>query len=115
MAGEDDRPVDLAGAKQLPKPHLDSNSDSVARNERAFFDHEENMQSGHIGWIGKVWGGKYEKPGNISVVVILFLVSYIGLMIFAFPTNPHFKDVFMGLTSIITLILGYLFGSSDRK
>ena len=42
-------------------------------------------------------------------------VLTLGVLIFAFPESPVFGDIFAGLTSIITLILGYLFGSSDKS
>lgn len=92
-----------------PKP------DRLATDEGKFFSHEENMQSAQLGSIGKIWGAKSEKPGNVSAIIAILLAAYLGVLIFAQPESEKFDDVFAGLTSIITLILGYLFGSSDRR
>ena len=86
-----------------------------AAEEEKMFTHTENMQNAQLGWIGKIWGVKSEKPGNVSAIIALVLAAYLGLLIFWQPDNKHFSDVFAGITSIITLILGYLFGSSDRR
>ncbi|MFV0408401.1 MAG: hypothetical protein ACK5LJ_01480 [Paracoccus sp. (in: a-proteobacteria)] len=106
-------PVTLEDAQAVtvspPKP------DRMAADEEKMFAHEENMQNAQLGWIGKFWGAKSEKPGNVSAIVALLLAIYLGILIFAFPSSPIFGDVFAGLTSIITLILGYLFGSSDKS
>ena len=88
---------------------------STAASEEKMFAHKENMQSAQLGWIGKFWGAKAEKPGNVSAIVALLLAIYLGVLIFFFPESTVFSDVFAGLTSIITLILGYLFGSSERN
>ncbi len=109
----DDKPVSLEVAQQAtvkpPKP------DRMSADEEKFFAHEENMQNAQLGWIGKIWGAKSEKPGNVSAIIALLLAGYVGALVFLQPDNPRFDDVFTGLMSIITLILGYLFGSSDRR
>ena len=106
-------PVTLEKAQQTtvapPKP------DRMAANEEKMFAHEENMQNAQLGWIGKIWGAKSEKPGNVSAIIALVLATYLGILIFCQPENENFSDVYAGITSIITLILGYLFGSSDRR
>jgi hypothetical protein len=113
MNDEPSKPVTLEAAQQTtvapPKP------DRMAADEEKMFAHDENMQNIQLGWIGKVWGAKSEKPGNVSAIIALVLASYLGLLIFWQPENENFSDVFAGITSIITLILGYLFGSSDRS
>ena len=106
-------PVTLENAQETkvapPKP------DRMAADEEKMFAHEENMQNAQLGWVGKFWGAKSEKPGNVSAIVALLLAIYLGVLIFCFPDSEIFGDVFGGLTSIITLILGYLFGSSDKS
>lgn len=92
-----------------PKP------DRMAGDEEKLFSHEENMQSAQLGWIGLIWGAKSEKPGNVSAIIAILLAFYLGMLIFWQPDNERFEDIFTGLMSIITLILGYLFGSSDRR
>ena len=109
---DDDKPVSLEKAQQTtvkpPKP------DRMAADEEKMLGHEENMQNAQLGWIGKIWGAKSEKPGNVSAIIAILLAVYLGVLIFGQPQNAKFDDVFTGLMSIITLILGYLFGSSDR-
>ena len=92
-----------------PKP------DQTARDEAAFFDYQQKMQNAQLGWIGRIWGSRHEKPGNVSAIIAIILTAYLGFMIFYFSESPLFGDIFSGLTSIVTLILGYLFGSSDRS
>jgi len=92
-----------------PKP------DKTAADEQKFFAHEENMQNAQLGWIGKIWGARTEKPDNVSAIIGIVLTVYLGVLIFWYPDNSQFSDIFSGITSIITLILGYLFGSSDRR
>jgi len=99
---------------QVPRP------DQRATDEQAQFDHKERMQETQLGWVGKIWGSRSEKPGNISAIVALILVLYIGglLATALFSPNVSFSDVsdaLAGVTSIVTLILGYLFGSNDRR
>ncbi len=86
-----------------------------AADEEKMFTHAENMQNAQLGRIGKLFGVKSEKPGNVSAIIAIALAAYLGLLIFWQPDNKHFSEVFAGITSIITLILGYLFGSSDRR
>ena len=95
--------------QEPPKPT------QLAKNEKEQFDHAENMEKSRLGWIGRFWGNKSEKPGNISAIVAIVLAGYLGAWIFFFNDQANFSDVFAGLSSIITLILGYLFGSSDRR
>ena len=113
MVDDTSKPVSLEAAQQAtvspPKP------DRMAADEEKMFAHEENMQNAQLGRIGKIWGAKSEKPGNVSAIIALVLATYLGLLIFCQPDNAHFDDVFSGITSIITLILGYLFGSNDRR
>jgi hypothetical protein len=107
------QPISLETAQEAtvtpPKP------DKMALNEANFFSHQENMQNAQLGWVGRMWGARSEKPGNVSAIIALLLSAYLGILIFVFNDAALFNDIFAGLTSIITLILGYLFGSSDRE
>lgn len=111
MAEEKEATVaDIAEADvSEPKP------DSAAYLEQKSFEHEENMQKTELGWVGKIWGSRSEKPGNISAIVALILVIYLGFLLFSDSPADVFDEKFAGITSIITLILGYLFGSNDRR
>lgn len=89
-------------------------ADDLASSEEKMFAHTEKMQGVQLGWIGRRWGARTEKPGNISAIIALVFAILLGILIFYWPEHSNFDYVFHGLSSIITLILGYLFGSSDR-
>lgn len=89
--------------------------------------HERQQFQSELGWIGKVFGGRNEKPGNISAVVIV--LCFLGLAMvwgtdvysnFYFATHKinapvmPVGHILSGLASVITLVLGYLFGSNNR-
>jgi len=94
--------------------------DQKAKGEREQFRHAEKMQETQLGWVGRIWGSRSEKPGNISAIVALILVLYLGVLFtFALCSSEvslaDIADTVSVITSIITLILGYLFGSNDRR
>lgn len=117
MAGEEELATleELAQASvPVPKP------DKMAQNEAEQFRHEERMQETQLGWVGKVWGSRSEKPGNISAIVAIILVLYMGILMGASlwgeaKALAEIQDTLSMLSSIVTLILGYLFGSNDRR
>lgn len=88
--------------------------DKTAKNEAALFAHEENMHKAKLGWVGAVWGSKSEKPGNIAAIVAIVLLVFVGVLIFQYRDWALFSDTLAVLMSPITLILGYLFGSSSK-
>ena len=83
--------------------------------DKEAYAHKESMQIANLGWVGRIWGAKSEKPGNVSAMVLLIFSLILGIFIFTLTDSEHFQYIFSGMTSIITLILGYLFGSSDRN
>ena len=91
-----------------PKP------DQNARDERAFFSHKENMHKAELGWVGAVWGSKSEKPGNIAAIVAIVLLIFIAILLIRLRDWDKFGSTLAAMMSTITLILGYLFGSSSR-
>ncbi|KLI63583.1 hypothetical protein [Aurantiacibacter marinus] len=91
-----------------PKP------DRKAHNEAAHFAHEENMHKSKLGWVGAVWGSKSEKPGNIAAIVAIVLLGFVGVLIFRYSEWELFSETLTAMMSTISLILGYLFGSSSR-
>ena len=108
-----DRPLatleDLSEAiVEPPKP------DKIAQNEAIFFAHEENMHKAKLGWVGAVWGSKSEKPGNIAAIVAIVLLFFVGVMLFNYRDWKEFPQTLSALMSTISLILGYLFGSSSK-
>ncbi len=92
-----------------PKPGQD------AKDESKFFAHTENMQKTQLGFVGWVWGSKSEKPGNIAGIVLIILLVFVGCLLFKFNTWDLFSDTLTALMSTVTLLLGYLFGSSSKN
>ena len=103
-------PSDIAEVA-TPEPR----NDAMARNEIASFAHEENMQKTQLGLVGWIWGSKSEKPGNIAGIVLIILLVFIGCLLFKFNTWDLFADTLTALMSTVTLLLGYLFGSSGKS
>ena len=100
-----------------PQQQDEAISDQKAGYEREDLAHEQVQFKSELGWLGKVWGGKKEKPGNISGLLAFLCFGFLVVaFFFPFESSSDFgyKDMFFGLLSIITLILGYLFGSNDR-
>jgi len=89
---------------------------SMARNEIASFAHEESMHKSKLGWVGAIWGSKSEKPGNVAAIVLIVLLFFIGAIIFNHEAlGDLFSDTLALMMSTVTLILGYLFGSSSNR
>ncbi len=112
--------VTLAEVKDAPAEEIPKSTNSRPQSERKMFDldHEQKQFRNELGWLGKPFGGKKEKPGNISGLVIVFCFLLIGYA-YVFPPDEKlgmtFEQILAGLISVITLILGYLFGSNDRN
>lgn len=76
-----------------------------------------------LGWIGRIFGGKEEKAGNIAVAAIImaFLMVVAVFMIDALMESAisYSQVVVTGGISIITAALGYVCGvdksSNDRN
>lgn len=89
---------------------------TVAKQESEFLHQQEYFKK-ELGWLGKPFGGRAEKPGNISALVVVLCFTGMGLVFF-FPKllgeGFSVKDAWQSLMSVVTLILGYLFGSNDR-
>ncbi len=109
---EKSKPVtidDLAEANiERPK------SDKSAKDEAVFFAHKESMQKAELGLVGSVWGSNSEKPGNIAAIVAIVLLVFVGVLLFQYNEWEKFSDTLAVMMSTITLILGYLFGSSSK-
>ena len=91
-----------------------SSSEDLAKLEAQLLNSHQNFQS-ELGWIGKVIGGRSEKPGNISLIVLVLVIIAIFCLFFM-PVNEavDIGNLSGGLLSIVTLVLGYLFGSNDK-
>ena len=77
-------------------------------------EHAERTQRVTIGFVGKWFGAGAEKPGNISAIIALFVLFYLFGLTRYFHAHENFMDLIGSAFSILTLILGYLFGSSSH-
>lgn len=75
-----------------------------------------------LGWIGRIFGGKEEKAGNIAVAAIImaFVMVFAMFLVDAYVKSvPYGQVVVTGGISIITAALGYVCGveksSNDRN
>jgi len=102
-------PEDIAGT-----PVDSVKPGEMAYNEVEVFSHEREIKKANLGWVGKVVGANSEKPGNISAIVLIVLLFFIGFLLFMKSEWDGFSDAFTALISTLTLILGYLFGSGTR-
>lgn len=92
---------------RVPEP------DERARQEQRKLDHTFRTQQAELGLVGKLVGCNQEKPGNISFIAI---AACLIMMAVAFLKDGGLnKDILTPLSSIITLSLGYLFGSAKNK
>lgn len=113
-------------------PEIEPSTEDQSRAKYELEDltrtHERERFKSELGWIGKVFGGRNEKPGNISAVVIVLCFVALGIVWYTdvhvdFYFATHKIDapiipaghILSGLASIITLVLGYLFGSNNRS
>jgi hypothetical protein len=108
--------VDLGKIDGAPT-EIPGASDVMAQKELNLLAHEAEQFRRELGWLGHPFGGRREKPGNISVIVILF--CFLGMaVLYLDPPKPNsdmsFERIWGGLTSMVTLVLGYLFGSNDK-
>jgi hypothetical protein len=108
---EDKRPEEVIA--QAPT----SSKTKTDNKELASFEHEQIIQKANIGIFGKLLGGGSEKAGNISGIIVTLLIIYVSVVTYFYLI--HDKTAALELLetpfSIITLILGYLFGSSVKK
>jgi len=106
-------PEDISEATVAPPKN-----DKLSKDEASFF-HEEKMQKASLGWVGKVWGSRSEKPGNIAAIVALIILIFLGWLLYYGTTSDEgfssVEETFALLSSTLTLILGYLFGSSSNN
>ncbi len=95
----------------------DGDSKNLARKESDHLAHEQEYFKKELGWLGRPFGGRSEKPGNISALVIVLCFAAMAI-VYMYPdklgTGVSVKEAFQSLMSVVTLILGYLFGSNDR-
>tara|TARA_B100001989_G_C24550011_1_gene473713 strand:- start:608 stop:943 length:336 start_codon:yes stop_codon:yes gene_type:complete len=110
MSSPPNKPIDVADIRHtkpiVPEP------DEKARLEMAAYDHQFRTQQAELGVIGKFLGCNAEKPGNISFIAII--VSFIIIAVSAIWAQEYFEKILSTFASVITLALGYLFGSHKK-
>ena len=112
-----DQPISVEKITTAPVEIPDSGSMNKAKLEKDYLAHQQGMFRKELGWFGFPFGGRSEKPGNISAMVIILCFGAMAVVYF-FPHDLGpgitIKEAFQSLMSVVTLILGYLFGSNDR-
>jgi hypothetical protein len=82
------------------------------------FWHAQRTQKAEQGWVGWVFGSKYEKPGNIAAIVVLLSFFFLFWSFYHLYTPTILPETFFKVLAafmgVIGLALGYLFGSSHR-
>ncbi|MCY4300348.1 MAG: hypothetical protein OXC68_01250 [Aestuariivita sp.] len=116
MSKEDEK-VSLDAIKSAPVNFSDF-QDHNANSELNQLTHEQETFKSELGWLGRLFGGRKEKPGNISGLALVACFAFL-LIAYIYPSTEGsgvtFERIFAGLLSVVTLILGYLFGSNDRS
>ena len=64
------------------------------------------------GWLGKLFGGSRNAPSNIAGLSLLLLVAPGIALLFIPGTSMTAADYWKFITPIVTLILGYVFGTN---
>ena len=117
MSNENGESVSLE-AIETTSVHIPEGPDDKAKSELHHLTHRQKTFKEELGWLGRPFGGRKEKPGNISGLVIVACFALLAVAYLLPPSENlgmEFEQIFSGLLSIVTLILGYLFGSNDRS
>ena len=108
-----------AADKEVAKAQAMGAAAQEAKQESRVFRHsdpESNLRERKLdlGWIGRIFGGKDEKAGNVAVaaIVMAFLMVIAMIVIDAYFEReiPYSQVVVTGGISIITAALGYVCG-----
>ncbi len=128
-----DRPTNQASidptihAQKITFGHEETMRDKELQHEKEMTDknhsHEREMLCTQLGWFGRLFGGKDILPLNISgslILILLFFASgFTAYAIYSINDSNNSKidiqDIWSVVTPIITLALGYLFGSHKNN
>lgn len=75
--------------------------------------HELNLVKHDLGFIGKCFGSSAQAPTNIAAILIVCLVVFIIASAFA-TSNDNLNETRKWAFSIITLVVGFLFGAGTK-
>lgn len=108
-----------AAGKEVDKERALGVAAQEAKQESQIFQHSDpeiNLREWKLdlGWIGRVFGGKDEKAGNVAVAAICMAFAMVIVMIIidacVDAEIPYSQVVVTGGISIITAALGYVCG-----
>lgn len=100
------------------EPRSDAAPSVSGQKEAKFFEagrneHELKMAKHRSGWFGILFGSAVEAPTNIAGFLVVCCVIIIVCCVFAPPTSATEK-IQTWAVSLITLIIGYLFGAKSK-
>lgn len=81
------------------------------------FEHEKEMMSKKLGWIGRLWGDGENSSRNIAAIMCGFMIiGVIAASITIYIVNQD-KGLIIGIWKLalpfLTLALGYIFGKNN--
>lgn len=114
----DDGPVPVGAIGSALREPIEP-SDAIARMEGQTFAHKERQFRNELGWVGGVLGGRREKSGNVAFIAIaLSFIVVIAIVLIAAAGSLEWSmvgELVAAPVSIITMALGYLFGTNDNN
>src|ERR1700704_5491449 len=82
-------PVSVDRISTLPPVEVpDADGQGLAKKEAEALAHEQEYFRKELGWLGKPFGGRAEKPGNISALVIVFCFLAM-FVVYLWPPVPE--------------------------
>lgn len=81
------------------------------------FEHEKEMLSKRIGWIGGLWGDGENSSRNIAAILSALMLLAVAITSIVIYVVNQDKEIISGMWKyvfpFITLALGYIFGKSN--
>ncbi len=108
--------IDVSAISSSKPDDIKPSANALAEQEQ--LAHAQKTFENELGWLGKAFGGRTEKPGNISGLVIVVCFSLLIIVLMSDFEEEKFgmnaSDLITIIVGIITLTLGYLFGSNTK-
>lgn len=76
-------------------------------------DSDKPATARDLGQLGRLFGASYANT-NITGIAIIAMVMLLFVVVMLKPEHPGSRELITGAFSIISLALGYLFGSRRR-
>lgn len=82
-------------------------------------NHENNLKSKEIGWLGKFFGTSDNGARNIALTIMILLIigaTVLSCCIYCsnYPDKDFITNIWNWVIPIITLALGYIFGKNNQ-